>query len=64
MLLASTIGFSAFTLLFCLSGMARALDMATLPLPFLPWLLGILAAYCLGLQGVKRLYTKKTGVWL
>ena len=44
--------------------MARALDMATLPLPFLPWLLGILAAYCLGLQGVKRLYTKKTGVWL
>lgn len=63
-LLVSTICFSLFTLGFCLSGMAKALDMATLPLRLLPWLLLILAAYCLVLQLMKRLYIKKFGNWL
>ena len=53
-----------FTLGFCLSGMAKALDMATLPLRLLPWLLLILAAYCLVLQLMTRLYIKKFGNWL
>ena len=38
--------------------------MAALPLSFLPWLLLILAAYCLVLQLVKRFYVKKFGTWI
>ncbi len=63
-LLGSTVCFSLFTLIFCLSKMSGALDMAALPLSFLPWLLLILAAYCLVLQLVKRFYVKKFGTWI
>ncbi len=63
-LLISTIVFTLFTGIFCLSSAAKALDMTAIPLSFLPWLLLILAAYCLALQLLKRIYIKKFGHWL
>lgn len=46
------------------SGIAVGLDMAPLPLRFLPWLLALLAGYCLSTQLLKRVYLRWFGEWL
>ena len=42
----------------------QALEMQPLPLTYFPWLIGILACYCLTVQLIKKLYIKKYGHWL
>ena len=64
LLLGSTLLFSALTLGIGFSGFAAYLDMAALPLSFLPWLAVLLAGYCLGAQIIKRFYKKANGHWL
>lgn len=63
-LMATTLLFSALTLGIGFSGFAAYLDMAALPLAFLPWLLLLLAGYCLGVQLIKRFYKRAYGYWL
>ncbi len=46
------------------SGLAVGIDMAALPLAFLPWLVLLLAGYCFSAQLVKQLYIKRCGEWL
>ena len=46
------------------SPMAVGLDMATLPLKFIPWLILLLAGYCISTQLLKAVYVKKFGEWL
>ncbi|MDR0883587.1 MAG: magnesium-translocating P-type ATPase [Oscillospiraceae bacterium] len=55
---------AAVTLLVGFSGLAVGLDMARLPLLFLPWLLALLAGYCVSTQVVKKIYVKLFGEWL
>lgn len=64
MLLGTTLLFSAATIGIAFSGFAHYLDMAALPLSFLPWLAGLLVLYCFCVQIVKRFYKNSHGHWL
>lgn len=46
------------------SVLATGLDMAALPLRFAPWLVLLLAGYCLSTQAFKALYIRRFGEWL
>lgn len=46
------------------STLASGLDMAPLPLGFLPWLVFLLAGYCLSTQFFKAIYIRRFGEWL
>ncbi|MBB6501071.1 magnesium-translocating P-type ATPase [Pedobacter cryoconitis] len=46
------------------SPFAGALKMEQLPLSYFPWLIGILASYCLLTQYIKVWYIKRFGQWL
>ncbi|MBE9600843.1 magnesium-translocating P-type ATPase [Pedobacter sp. MC2016-24] len=46
------------------SPFAAALKMEPLPLSYFPWLIGILASYCLLTQYIKTQYIKKFNQWL
>ena len=47
-----------------LSDMATALDMAKLPLNFLPKLAGVIAGYLISVQAVKGVYVRVFGEWI
>lgn len=44
--------------------LAIGLDMARLPLAFVPWLVAILAAYVLSAQLIKAVYVRRYGEWM
>lgn len=46
------------------SALASGLDMTPLPLRFLPWLVLLLAGYCLSTQFFKAIYIRRFGEWL
>jgi Mg2+-importing ATPase len=46
------------------SPFAAALKMEPLPLQYFPWLIAILASYCVLTQVVKNWYIRKFGKWL
>ena len=46
------------------SALASGLDMAPLPLGVLPWLVLLLAGYCLSTQFFKAIYIRRFGEWL
>ena len=54
-LVAAAIGFTP---------LAFGVEMAPLPLVFIPWLAILLIAYCLSTQLIKVIYIKKHGLWL
>ncbi len=39
------------------------IGLVPLPLSYFPWLVGILFAYCVVVQGMKRFYIRKFGQW-
>ncbi|MCL2137219.1 MAG: magnesium-translocating P-type ATPase [Coriobacteriia bacterium] len=62
-LLASTALASLLVLFIGFSTFAIGLDMAVLPLSFVPWLIVVLIAYCLSTQLLKVYYIKRFGEW-
>jgi len=46
------------------TGFGASIGFQPLPLAYFPWLLGILLAYCILTQVVKRIYIKKFNNWL
>jgi Mg2+-importing ATPase len=64
MLLIPTLVVAAVTLAVGFSTLAVALDMARLPLAFIPWLLVILVGYGFASQVIKKVYVKRYGEWL
>ena len=63
-LLVCTIAFTAITLFICMSPLAIGLDMAIMPLRFIPWLVLLLISYCLTLQGFKKIFIRRYDEWL
>lgn len=63
-LLISTLIVAIVTLAVGFSGMAVGLDMLTLPFVFIPWLILLLAGYCLSTQLLKAVYLRRFGEWL
>jgi len=63
-LVASTFIVAAVAIVTAFSGFAVGLDMTTLSLSFLPWLMLILVLYCLSAQLIKKYYIKRYGEWL
>lgn len=55
---------SIISLIIGFTNLAGGLDMAKLPLTFVPWLVFMLAAYCISTQIFKKLYIKLFGEWL
>ena len=64
LLVISTFLVAALTLFIGLSDMATALDMAKLPLNFLPKLAGVIAGYLISVQAVKGVYVRVFGEWI
>lgn len=46
------------------TGVSRLLDLAQMPLQFLPWLVLLCLGYCVASQLVKRAYVKRWGEWI
>lgn len=63
-LMISTFVVAIIALAIAFSGLAVGLDMAALPLTFVPWLILLLAGYCLSTQFLKAIYIKWFGEWL
>ena len=63
-LLLSTAVVALSAILVSFSAMASGLDMAPLPLGFLPWLVLLRAGYCLSTQFFKGIYIRRFGEWL
>lgn len=63
-LLVSTVVVAILALVVGFSPLASGLDMAALPLKFVPWLAVLLAGYCLSTQLLKTIYIRKFGEWL
>jgi Mg2+-importing ATPase len=55
---------AAVTIAVSFSGLAAHIDLRALPAAFAPWLLLLLASYCLLAQMIKKLYVGKYGEWL
>lgn len=60
----STILVTIVVLIIAFTPLSIGLDMMTLPLSFLPWLILLLVGYSLATQFVKLIYIKKFGEWL
>jgi len=56
------VGLIAIALVF--SSVAKGLDLATLPLAYIPWLILLLAGYCAATQLFKVVYVKQYKEWL
>ncbi|HIW21890.1 MAG TPA: magnesium-translocating P-type ATPase [Candidatus Dorea intestinavium] len=63
-LMISTAIVSVVAVVIAFSKMAVGLDMMTLPLSFLPWLILLIVGYSIVIQLIKRVYIKKFGGWL
>ena len=63
-LLLSTTIVALAAILVGFSALASGLDMTPLPLRFLPWLVLLLAGYCLSTQFFKAIYIRRFGEWL
>ena len=63
-LLISTLVVAVGALVIGFSPMAIGLDMATLPVSFIPWLALLLVVYFLSTQFLKGLYVRRFGEWL
>ncbi|ODU58280.1 MAG: magnesium-translocating P-type ATPase, partial [Clostridium sp. SCN 57-10] len=63
-LMLSTALVAVITLVVGFSVLATGLDMTALPLRFAPWLVLLLAGYCLSTQVFKALYIRRFGEWL
>lgn len=63
-LLISTIVVGIAALLIAFTPLAAGLDMTTLPLMFIPWLIALLLAYALATQLFKHWYVRRHGEWL
>ncbi len=63
-LVASTLSVAIVAIVLVFTSIARGLDLATLPLAFVPWLVLLLAGYCVMTQLVKGWYIRRFGEWL
>lgn len=63
-LVISTFSVVAVAVAVAFTDFAVAIDMMALPLSFVPWLLLMLAGYCLAAQLFKRIYIRRYGEWL
>ena len=63
-LLISTLIVAVVTILIAFSAIAIGLDMTALPITFIPWLIALLAGYCLSTQVLKVIYVRRFGEWL
>ena len=63
-LLLSTLAVAAVALAVGFSGLSIGLDMAPLPLRYLPWLAALLLGYCLSTQLLKIVYVRRFHEWL
>jgi len=63
-LLISTLVVAVIAFIIAFSSMAVGLDMTALPVSFIPWLVVLLAGYCLSTQFLKVVYVQKFGEWL
>jgi len=63
-LLISTLIVAVVALAIAFSSMAIGLDMAALPIGFIPWLVLLLAGYCLSTQFLKVVYVRRFGEWI
>lgn len=55
---------SAVALAIGFTGLSRHLDLAQMPLLFLPWLVLLCLGYCVASQLVKRAYVRRWGEWI
>ncbi|MDR3312910.1 MAG: magnesium-translocating P-type ATPase [Oscillospiraceae bacterium] len=63
-LLCSTAVIAALALAVVFSSLATGFDMSTLPVAFVPWLAGLLGAYLIIVQLVKKIYIKHYTEWM
>ncbi|MDR3238571.1 MAG: magnesium-translocating P-type ATPase [Clostridiales bacterium] len=63
-LLLSTVVVSIVGIVLPYTFIGDSLEMAHMPLVYLPWVLGILLAYVLTMQAAKAIYMKKFGEWI
>ena len=63
-LVVSTFVVATVAAIMSFSGFAVGIDMQPLPLSAAPWLLIILAGYCLAAQLMKKIYVRRYGEWL
>jgi Mg2+-importing ATPase len=64
MLLIPTLIVAAITVAVGFSTLSVGLDMARLPLKFVPWLIAILVGYGVSAQLIKKLYIRRYGEWI
>ena len=60
----STVSVAAAAVVLVFTGLAASLDLAVLPLGYIPWLAALLAGYCLATQLFKGVYIKLFKEWL
>ncbi|WP_018659130.1 magnesium-translocating P-type ATPase [Allofustis seminis] len=63
-LIISTVSIGIIAMIIACSQLAIGLDMAILPLHFIPWLILLLLGYMVTVQLIKDLYIKKYGKWI
>jgi len=63
-LLISTLIVAVVALVIAFSALAVGLDMTALPISFIPWLVLLLAGYCLSTQLLKIIYVRRFREWL
>jgi len=63
-LLISTLVIAVIAIAVSFTSLAVGIDMMTLPVAFAPWLILILAGYCISAQLIKKLYIRRYGEWL
>ena len=63
-LLVSTLIVALIAVVVAFSALAVGFNMASLPLSFIPWLLILLAGYCISTQVLKVVYIRRFGEWL
>lgn len=63
-LLISTVAVAVIALIIGFTSIGVGLDMYSLPLTFAPWLVLLLAGYCLSTQILKKVYINKYGEWI
>lgn len=63
-LVISTFSVVAVAVIVAFTDFAVAIDMMALPLSFVPWLILLLAGYCLSAQIFKKIYIRRYGEWL
>ena len=63
-LVLSTLSVGIVAIILVFTPFAKGIDLATLPLSYIPWLVLLLIGYCLVTQVAKRWYIKRYGEWL